>query len=109
MSFYKRQECYITINPCSKQGAECRQYFEIKGCLDEILDKDMYYAYIRKAVIEKVGQKFYIVRYQYSPEGGYWIQDIKILKEEPYYEKDNQFCCLSETYEEACNKLIEVF
>ena len=34
---------------------------------------------------------------------------IKILKDEPYYEKDNQYCCLSETYEEASNKLWEAF
>ena len=109
MSFVKGQECYIIINPCSKEGAECRQFFETQGILDEILDKDMYYVYIRKAVVEKVGQKFYTVRYQYSPNGGYWCTGIKINKEEPFYEKDNQFCCLSLTHEEACNKLIEIF
>ena len=109
MNFIKGQECYITINPWTREGTECRQYFETQGMLNEILDKDMYYVYIRKAVVEKVGQKFYTVRYQYSPDGGYWCTGIKINKEEPFYEKEKQFCCLSLTYEEASNKLIEVF
>ena len=109
MGYYKGQECYITINPWSKQGAECLQYFETKGIIDEVLDRDMCYAYIRKAIIQKVGQKFYTIRYQYSPEGGCWLHGIKINKEEPFYEKDKQFCCLSRTYEEASNKLWEVF
>ena len=109
--FYKGQECYITINPWSKQGAECRQYFETHGevVLDELLDKDMYYVYIRNAVIVKVSPKYYTIRYEYTPDGGYWIQDVKILKDKPYYEKDTQFCCLSKTYEEASNKLLESF
>ena len=109
MNFSKGQECFVTINPWSKQGFECRQYFETKGILDEILDRDIYYVYIRKAVIQKIGQKFYTIRYQYSPDGVYWIHEIKINKEEPFYEKDKHFCCLSETYEEASNKLFEVF
>ena len=111
MSFVKGQKCFITINPWSKQGAECRQYIETHGevALEEILDRDMYYVYIRNAVIAKVSSKYYTIRYEYAPDGGYWIQDIKIFKDEPYYEKDSNFCCLSGTYEEASNKLWEAF
>lgn len=107
--FYKGQNIFVTIHPLSKQGAECRQYFETKGILNEMLDRDIYNVYIRKAVVEKVGQKFYTVRYQYSPDGGYWISGIKFNKEEPFYEKDKHYCCLSETYEEASNKLSSNF
>lgn len=111
MSFVKGQKCFITINPWSKQGAECRQYFETREevILDELLDNDMYYVYIRNAVIAKVSPKYYTIRYEYAPDGGYWVQDVKILKDDPYYEKDKQYCCLSKTYEEASNKLWEAF
>ena len=64
---------------------------------------------IRNAVVSKVSPQYYTIRYEYAPDGGYWIQDIKILKDKPYYEKDTQFCCLSLTYEEASSKLWEVF
>lgn len=110
MSFVKGQKCFITINPWSKQGAECRQYFETHSMVTlEDLSADMCYTYIRNAVVSKVSLQYYTIRYEYAPDGGYWIQDIKFLKDEPYYEKDTQFCCLSSTYEEASNKLFETF
>lgn len=104
MSFVKGQKCFITINPWSKQGSECRQYFETREEVTRDEVSDIYYIYVRNAVITKVSPKYYTIRYEYAPDGGYWIQNVKILKDEPYYEKDTQFCCLSETYEEACSK-----
>lgn len=108
MSFVKGQQCFVTINPWSKQGSECRQYFKTRSevVIDEF-DIDISKLYIRKAIVAKVNPKYYMIRYEYTPEGGYWIQNVKILKDEPYYEKDTQFCCLSSTYEEAYNKLRE--
>lgn len=111
MSFVKGQKCFITINPWSKQGAECRQYFETRGevVLDELLDRDIHYVYVRNAVVTKVSPKYYTIRYEYAPDGGCWIQNVKILKDELYYEKNSQFCCLSATYEEASSKFWEAF
>ena len=59
MSFVKGQQCFITIDPWSKQGAECRQYFKTRSevVLDE-LDIDISKLYIRKAIVAKVNPKY---------------------------------------------------
>jgi hypothetical protein len=82
MNFVKGQKCFITINPWSKQGAECRQYFETRGevVLDELLDRDMYYIYVRNAIIAKVSPKYLQYVMNMLQMGGIGFRMLKLLK-----------------------------
>lgn len=105
----KGQKCYVTIDPNTHQGKQCKEYIE--NFQDIIVDREVDTSenntYIREAVIEKVGKKFYTIKYRRNPESIDWVRNVMINKEYPFYEKEKQFCCLSESYEEASKKLVD--